>query len=310
MNGVLYWFTVIIWGSSWFPVRYQVGVVPPEVSVAYRFALAAALIFSVLLLRRINLRFGLREHLFMALQGVTVFSTNCFVFYLASPHLTSGLLAVIFSTAVVMNIVNGWLFLRIRTIDPKVLLGALLGLAGIVVIFWPEFSRFDANGETTYAVGLSLLGTCLFSLGNILSLRNQRAGIPILPSTAYGMMYGASFLGLVALLRGSAFTFDASTGYIVSLIFLTVFSSVVAFGCYLTLMGRIGADRAAYVTVLFPIVALGISTVFEDFSWRFAAVAGVVLTLLGNVLVLSGTRLARKISPPETVALSPGRRRG
>ncbi len=297
MNLLLYVATVVIWGTTWIAIKYQLGVVAPEVSIAYRFALAAAILFAWALARGVPLRFGLRDHLVMALLGCLIFSTNFLLFYLATEHLTTGLSAVIFSTSVVMNIVNSALFLG-RKVESRVLIGAAFGMGGIATVFWSEIAGFSLGNLASVSLLLALGGTLSFSLGNILSARNQAVKLPLMPSTAFGMAYGAAFMALVALLRGSAFTFDPALPYVISLGYLAVFGSVVAFGCYLLLLGRIGVARAAYATVLFPIIALGISTLFEDFHWTAPALIGVGLILFGNVIVLAKLRPVAPATPP------------
>lgn len=286
---VLYASTVLIWGSTWYAITFQLGVVAPEVSVAYRFALAAVLLLAYCVARRRNMRFSRRDHLSMAVLGFFLFSSNYFIFYLANVHLTSGLVAVVFSSIVVANIVFGRIFLN-SPIRPRVALGAGFGIAGLAIIFWPEIRTFDLTQAGTLGLALSLFGTVLASIGNIVSVANQLRGLPIMQANAYGMAYGALFMAAFALFRGAPFDFVFSVEYIGSLLYLAVFGSVIAFGCYLTLLGRIGADKGAYATVLFPVIALALSTMFEDYQWSVTAVAGMVLVVFGNVLVLSQKR--------------------
>lgn len=285
-NALLYVATIAIWGSSWLGIKYQLGVVAPEVSIAYRFGLSAALLLGWCALRRLEMRFPWRAHAFMALQGVLLFSINYIIFYFASFYLTSGLVAVAFSTIIVMNIAFGAVLLG-APIRPRVAWGAMLGLGGLILVFWPDLAAFDTSGPGLIGLGLSLIATVSASLGNVASARNQRAGIPVIQGNAFGMAYGAAFTTLVALLRGVPFDFDPAPLYVGSLLYLALFASVFAFGCYLTLLGRIGADRAAYVSVVFPVVALGLSTIFEDFEWTVLAFAGVALIVIGNIVVLT-----------------------
>lgn len=286
---LLYLFTVLIWGSTWLAITFQLGVVDPIWSVAYRFALAAAVLMVFCLVTRRRLRFGLRDHGFMALQGTFLFSLNYILFYFSIEHVTSGLIAVIFSTIVFMNIVNGAILLG-TPISVRVLAGASLGLVGITLVFWPEFRAFSASSAIMIGVGLALVATWFASLGNIASLRNQRARLGVIESNAFGMTYGAALTTIVALVIGVEFRFDWSLSYVGSLAYLSVVGSVIAFGCYLSLLGRIGADRAAYAGVMFPIVALVLSTLFEDYTWSDPAFIGVVIVLAGNLLVLTRTK--------------------
>ena len=284
-TSTLYLSTVLIWGSTFFAIKFQLGEVPTEVSVAYRFALAALILITWCWLRRLPMRFGFRQHLWMLAQGLTLFGLNYLVVYWATSDLTSGLIAVVFSTIVLMNIANGALFFGKRA-TVSVTVGALIGLVGICFVFLPEFSSLEIDGTTLRGVLLSLLGTFIASLGTMVSTRNQQANLPVVQTNAYGMAYGSAAIGAVALIQGAPFTFEATLAYTGSLIYLALFGSVLAFGSFLTLLGRIGAERAAYAMVLFPIVALGISTLFEGYQWSPEAVVGVTLVIMGNVLII------------------------
>lgn len=233
----------------------------------------------------------------MFLQGVLLFGFNYLFFYIAELSLTSGLAAVIFSTILLMNIVNG-AFLLGKSIEIRVVTGGGLGLVGIVLVFRPEISGFSLEQAGMAGVLFCILATFLASLGNITSARNQQEGIPIIQSNAYGMAYGALVMLVTAIVMGKPFLLDFSTTYIVSLVYLAIFGSIVAFGCYLTLVGNIGADRAAYATLLFPIVALAISTIWEGYQWTASSAMGVLLILFGNFWILKKKEpMARRSRP-------------
>ena len=281
----LYAVTVLIWGTSWLAIIYQLGVVDPMVSVAYRFILAAVIMHGLCWVRRQPMRFSRRDHCFLALQGASLFALNYWLFYNAELHIASGLAAVVFSTIIVWNILIGAVWIR-HPLDRRVLLGAGLGLCGIALVFWPEVQDFEANETGLYGLGLSIVATILASLGNIASARNQQAGISVLSSNAWAMTYGAGLMVLLALVSGKPFDFMATPLYVGALLYLSVFASVIAFWSYLTLVGEIGPDRAAYATLPFPLVALGLSTVFEDYVWTLPAIIAVCLILGGNLLTL------------------------
>ncbi len=287
----LYLSAVLIWGSTWFAIKFQLGVVAPEISLIYRFALAAIILLIFCLLSGRSLKYRASEHVFIALQGLFLFSANYLVFYWATDILTSGVVALLFSTVVLMNIVNGTLFLK-SPVSPRVVLGAFVGIGGVAAVFWSEVSSVGDNEDAWYGLWLCLGATYLASIGNILSARNQRNFIPVVQTNALGMAYGSLFMFVFALFSGATFNYDTTIEYTVSLIYLSVFGSILAFGCYLTLVGRIGADKAAYAAVLFPVVALALSTLFEDYQWTVHALVGFLLVLLGNFLVLSKSRKA------------------
>ncbi|MCV6589757.1 MAG: EamA family transporter [Marinobacterium sp.] len=290
----LYLSTVLIWGSTFFAIRFQLGEVATEVSVAYRFALAAAILMIWCGWKQLPMRFSLQQHLWMMAQGLALFGFNYMVVYQATALLTSGLIAVIFSTIVLMNIVNSALFFRTRP-TTSVVAGALLGLVGIGLVFLPELRQLDMSGSTARGIMLSLLATAIASLGNMVATRNQQAALPVVQTNAFGMAYGALTLVIVALVQGKTFSYDSAPGYSLSLLYLALFGSVLAFGSFLTLLGRIGAERAAYSMVLFPIVALGISTLFEGYQWSPEAILGVALVLMGNVLIISSRQQLRRL---------------
>ncbi|MEZ5591020.1 MAG: EamA family transporter [Gammaproteobacteria bacterium] len=284
-NALLYGLTVLVWGSTWFAVKFQLGTVDPALSVVYRFALAAVLLFAWCGLRGLRLRFSLRDHGFMVLLGVFLFGLNYLLFYKAIGHITSGLVAVTFATITMMNMINGAIFLR-TPLRLQLIVPAGLGLLGIALVFWPELSAFSLADAGFAGLLLCLLATYSASLGNIVSARNQRAGLPVLQVNAFSMAYGAALMLVYVLLAGTPVNFSWDVAYIGSLLYLAVFGSVIAFGCYLTLIGRIGVERAAYSSVLFPLVALAISTVFEAYHWSGSALAGCALIILGNILIL------------------------
>jgi len=286
-TSVLYGLTVLIWGSSWFAITKQTGVVSVELAIAYRFILAAVILVTYCLATGRRLRYGARDHLFMAAQGFALFSLNYMLFYRASFDMPSGLISVCFSTILLMNIANGHLFFRTR-VEPKVFLGALLGLAGLTLVFWPEVAGF--GGKAATGLLLSLVATYSASLGNMISVRHKQREIPVIESNAIGMTYGALSSLAIAAALGRPLVYDFRPQFTLALLFLSLFASIIGFGSFLTLIHRIGADRAAYATVLFPIVALAISTWLEGYRWTPLAATGAALVLLGNVLVLMRRR--------------------
>ena len=289
---LLYLGTVLIWGSTWLAIKFQLGVVAPEVSLAYRLLLAAVVLLVYCVANRRRMRFSVRDHIGMAGLGLLLFSANYFFFYLATGYMTTGLVAVVFSGIVVTNIIFGAVLLG-NPVQPRVAIGAAIGISGLIIIFWPEVTAFDLQSDGTLGLLLCIAGTVIASLGNMMSVNNQRRGLPVLQANAYGMSYGAALMVLFTLFSGQTFNFDATPTYVGSLVYLSIFGSVFAFGFYLTLLGRIGADRAAYATVLFPVIALGLSTVFENFQWSTGAFAGMLLVVGGNVLVLGRSTRAK-----------------
>lgn len=282
----LYLTTVLIWGSTWIAIKYQLGVVDPMVSVVYRFALAAFLLLLFCKIRGLSLSFSPKAHFFMALVGICLFSMNYWLVYLSEIYLTSGLVAVLFSSMVFFNMANNAIFLK-AAVDKKTILGAVLGIAGIGLIFMPEIRAFDIQDNGVAGILLGLSAVLLSSFGNIASARNTRNQIPLVQANAIGMAYGTLALGILALILGKEFSFSFSPAYAGSLVFLALFGSVVAFGTYLTLVGTMGADKAAYAIMVVPVVALGISSLVEGYAWTLPGLFGLLLVVGGNFLALA-----------------------
>ncbi len=275
----------LIWGSTWLAIKFQLGVVDPLASIFYRFLLAAIILLVFSKLRGLNLKYSPRQHFFMALLGALLFGINYWLVYLAETHLKSGLVAVVFSTIVFLNIFNGAIFLKSK-IRINVLLSSALGFIGIALVFWDEITGFTFASVESTAFLLAVISAITASLGNITSAYNQKNKLPVIQTNAFGMLYGSILMLLLALITGDSLSFDFSFPYVISLIYLAIFGSVIAFSSYLTLLGNIGADKAAYVTLVIPIIALILSTIFEDYQWTFLALIGVGFVTLGNVMVL------------------------
>lgn len=283
-NLTLYLASVVIWGSTWLAITFQYGTVAPEVSVAYRFALAALLLLGWCLARGVGLRFTARQHGWIALQGATMFGANYVLVYLAEQRIPSGLMAVIFSLLAVLNILGARAVFA-TPIALRAVLGTVLGIAGVALVCLPK-AAFGGGSGLRAGIGLAVAATLVSSFSNLLSQRNQRRGLPVVPTNTFGMLYGAGFVALYCLAMRRPFTVDLSARYLGSLAFLALFGSVLAFGAYLTLVGRIGAGRAGYAMVAIPIVALALSTAFEGLRWEGSLALGAALCLAGNFLVL------------------------
>ncbi len=285
MNLFLYLTTVLIWGTTWIALKLQLGAVPIAWSVAYRFALAAAVLFAWLAFTRRLKRPRGQAMVLVSAQGLFLFCLNFLCFLQASRHIPSGLVAVLFSTATVWNAFNARVFLK-RPLLPRVLAGSALGLVGLVALFWPELSRpHPASSHTGLGIAYGLAGTVCFSIGNMLSSRLQSTGHTPVVTNAWGMLVGAAVLTLGCWLAGVPWAFEPTAQYVGALVYLAIPGSVIGFTAYLTLVGRLGPEKAAYCTVLFPVVALNVSAWVEGYTWSAPALFGLALVMAGNVLV-------------------------
>ena len=282
---------VIVWGTSWLPLRLQLGVVAPEVSGVWRFAIASAVMFVWAAIVGERLRFPFAEHLRFLVLGATLFSINFVCAYYGGFYLTGGLLAVIFSLASVINPLLAAALGR-GALDLRTLLGAVLGVGGIALLFGPEIATTSASAGTGLGLALALIATSSFCIGNMFSSAFQQGGMLVIPANAWGMFYGALLMALFALAHGEPFIVEWTARYVLSILWLGLAGTVIGFFAYVTLIGRIGPGRASYATVLMPVVALAMSTAFEQYHWTPAAAFGVLLVFAGNAIVLSAPRRA------------------
>jgi drug/metabolite transporter (DMT)-like permease len=293
LNALLYITATLIWGSTWLGIKLQLTQVPPILSVGYRFCLASVILITYCLLTHKKLKFSRQDHLFMAIQGITLFGLGYCMSYLATVYLTSGLVAVVFSSIMMWNILNLKLFMS-QPVDLRAFSGGVVGLVGICILFWQDLTAFAAT-RGLIGLGFAMTGSYLASIGNIIGSRNAKNGIPVTQANAFGMAYGAVLTLCIHFGTGGPLVMDWSLGYLGPMLYLTIFGSVAAFGCYMLLIGRIGADYAAYVMLLVPVLALLLSTLFEDYHWTVTAVSGIVQALFGNLVMLTRPETARRV---------------
>ena len=290
---LIYAIVVLIWGTTWYTIKFQLGVVAPEVSLVYRFGLAAVCVFIYARVTGSPLRLSLRDHRMVAIQGATLFCLNYWMTYLSTQYLTSGLVAVLFTSIIFFNLVNGRMIFG-TPVERRVLLAAGAGMLGVALLFLPELHAALHNPTIAHGAGLALVATYVASLGNMAASRNTREHLPVVTVNAYGLAYGTLGLALIAMLRGTHVEFDPRWPYVLSLLYLSLAGTALAFGLYLALIKRIGASRAAYSSVLFPVVALAVSTLFESYAWSIAAIVGLAVLVAGNALALGGAGRAAR----------------
>lgn len=283
MNILLYLFVVLIWGTTWIAIAAQHNQFSPVVGVFWRFLIASAILFIILISFKRLQALSFKDHIFCFLQGMCVFGFNFLCFYIAIEYINSGLESVIFSMAVLFNALNSRIFLK-QEISASLIPAALLGSVGIISLFWYDLISTKIHWQTFAGIGLCVLGTLGFSLGNMVAIRHQKNNLDIFSTNAYGMLYGAMVMGVIAMIRQENFLPVVSGTALFALGYLAVFGSVIGFAAYFMLIDRIGAGQAAYSTLLFPLVALSISTFWENYQWHLSAVLGVFFILLGNYI--------------------------
>jgi drug/metabolite transporter (DMT)-like permease len=283
-NLLLYALATLIWGSTWLVITFQFGTVPPSASVGFRFVLAGAILLLLSFARGERWRCSLRDLGWTALQGVLLFGVSYICVYEAETAIASGLMAVLNSSMMLFNLLGMRLAFGKR-FERRALAGAALGMLGIVLVFWPEVAGMG-KASSLHGIAFGVLAAVLASGGNIVAQRNRNAALPLLSGTALAMLIGGGAALLITAALGLPLQFDWRPAYLASLLYLSVFGSIIAFLSYFTLMARIGAGRAGYIAVAVPILALLFSAGFEGFVWRAWTVAGIACAVLGNVLML------------------------
>jgi drug/metabolite transporter (DMT)-like permease len=274
-----------IWSTTWHAILYQLAHTTPEVGVALRFALAALVALAVALWRGERLRCSAREHRWLALQGVFMYSLSYLAVYHAELHVPSGLVAVGYSASPLVNGIGAWLLWR-TPIGPRFVAGGVLCVAGVTLIFWPEFARVAAGDGAARGALFTLGAVLLSAVGSLAASRNAAHKLPFWPALGWGMAWGAALSSVVAWAGGASFAWPAPPSWWLSLAYLSVAGSVIAFACYLVLQQRVGPGAASTLGVMTPVIALGVSALFEGFLPVLQTWLGAALAVAGNALIL------------------------
>jgi len=285
-NLILFTATLFCWSPTWYLIKFQLGYVDPLVSVFYRFVSASLIIFVYLIIKRKSLKFSFNHHIWFLFFGTCLYSVNYVFFYTSNTYLVSAFPAIVFSTVVIMNILGEWFYFKKKP-TTNTLIGATIGMIGIIIIFNEEIFNFSLNNGTHIGLFLALLGTFCASTGNMVHQRNLNNNFPLIQTIAFAMLYGSLITLLITQLNNTELLFEFTFRYIASLAYLSVFGSIFAFIFYLKLLEKVGPGRAGYVGVVMPVIALLISTIFENLKWQIDLIIGLPILLVGAVLVIN-----------------------
>lgn len=252
----------------------------------YRFLLASLVIFAFLILKRKNLKFSINHHIWFLIFGTCIYSINYVFFYIANIYVISAFPAVIYSTSIIMTIIGEWLIFK-RKPTGKTLIGASIGMLGIIIIFNDEIFNFTLDNRAHLGLFFAFAGTLAASAGNIIHQRNTNNNFPLIETIAYATFYGAIVTLLFSQINHTPILFEFTFSYIASLIYLSIFSTIFAFFFFLKLIDKIGSGRSAYISVVMPPIALLISTYFENLEWQLNLIIGLPFLLIGAILVIN-----------------------
>lgn len=275
----------LAWGTTWYAITLQFGVVDPVVSVTYRFALASTLLFLWCLVRRETLKLNRAQHLAAFGVGFFAIFIDYPLTYWAEQRVVSAVVAVIFAALAFCNLIAFRLVFGQRA-PRSAWAAACLGIAGVALLSWSEIAGAQMNARALIGLGMALGAVITAALANIYAHRGEEAGAPLAPLMAWAMGYGSVLLVPFVFASGRTWAFEANPRYMLSLLYLAVMGSVVAFLLYFGLARRRGYATASYILALTPLVAMVMSTVFENKTWGLAGLAGVAIVLFGQWLLL------------------------
>jgi len=294
-NSILFIATLFCWSPTWYLIKFQLGYVDPLVSVFYRFFAASLIILIFLIIKKKNLKFSFNQHIWFLFFGTCLYSINYVFFYTSNTYLVSAFPAIVFSTVVIMNLLGEWFYFKKKPTN-KTSIGAVIGMVGVIIIFNEEIFNFSLSNSTHIGLFLALLGTFCASTGNMVHQRNLNNNFPLIQTIAFSMLYGSLITLLITQLNNTELLFEFSFKYIASLAYLSVFGSIFAFIFYLKLLEKVGPGRAGYVGVVMPVIALLISTIFENLEWQVDLIIGLPILLIGAVLVINQKIIFKKIT--------------
>lgn len=289
-NMLLFAICSLIWGTTWFVIKFQIDSTSPVVGVFYRYLVASAMMFAInIFFIKKSLKYPWANHRFFIMQGFFNFCLNYILTYVSEKYINSGLVALTFTTLIYFNMLGMKVVFK-KNVSKNVFFGAVLGFIGIILLFWREISNFNADPATIYGIIVGIVATFCASIGNMFAYQNHRLKVPVMTFNAYGMLYGALFSLVIGLFMRESFYLPTTASFLFSLSYLALFGTVIAFWAYQTLVGTIGADRAAYTSIISPVIAVLISCLFENIIFTPQLFFGMILCFAGNLLALKSAK--------------------
>jgi drug/metabolite transporter (DMT)-like permease len=281
----------LIWGTTWLVIKFQIDSTSAIVGVFYRFAIATVLMMAInLIFIRKSLKYPLKNHGFFILHGLFNFCLNYILTYVCERYITSGMVALTFTLLIYFNMILLKIFFG-KKVSRNVLGGAVLGFLGIFLLFSGEILNMSSDNKALLGIGIGIVATFCASLGNMVAYYNHTQKIPVMTFNAFGMMYGTLFSLIFGLILGENFAFPMTASFTGSLVYLSLFGTVVAFWAYQTLVGEMGADKAAYTSIFSPMLAVVVSSFYETVNISIPFFIGIAFCLMGNLLALKKEKI-------------------
>ena len=276
----------LIWGSTWLVIRDQLGVVPPVWSVCYRFIIAATGMFILARIMKLPMKLDRKGQCWAILLGALQFALNFNFVYVAEHYITSGLVAVLFALLIMPNAILGRWWLG-RKVAPSFWFGSAIAVVGVALLILREYRIAPVGGEQVLiGTGLTLLAVMSASVANVVQASNKVSRFPVVTVLAWSMLWGALGNALFAMLLYGPPVIELRGAYLVGILYLGLIGSVVTFPLYFGIIRELGPGKAAYTSVFVPVVAMALSTLFENYQWSSLAVAGAVLAMIGLLIAM------------------------
>lgn len=280
----------LIWGATWIVIRDQLGVVPPSWSVTYRFLLAGLVMLAVAWFSGAPLRLSRAGFGFVAIFGLAQFLFNFNFVYRAEEHITSGLVATVFALLFVPNALFSRLFLGQKT-TLQFWLGSAVAIGGLSLLFINELQGdVSSRNQTLLGIGFTLMGVMSASCANVMQASERARSMPMPTILAWGMIFGGLADGLFAWINYGPPVVEMRLGYFLGIAYLGIIGSALAFSLYFGIVRQMGPAKAAYSSVIIPIIAMLISTFAEDYRWTMLAAGGAALAMVGAIIALSAPK--------------------
>ena len=276
----------VIWGSTWLVIRDQLGVVPPAWSVCYRFIIAATGMFILARIMKLPMKLDRNGQRWAMLLGALQFALNFNFVYVAENHITSGLVAVLFALLIMPNAILGQWWLG-RKVARSFWLGSAIATVGVALLILREYRVAPVGGEQVLiGTGLTLAGVMSASVANVIQASNKVSRFPVVTVLAWSMLWGAVGNALFATLAFGPPVIEMRGAYLGGILYLGLIGSVVTFPLYFGIIRELGPGKAAYTSVFVPVVAMALSTIFENYQWSSLAIAGAVLAMIGLLIAM------------------------
>ena len=280
----------LIWGSTWLVIRDQINVVPSIWSVCYRFIVAAIGMFILARVMKFRLRLDRNGQRWAMLLGGLQFALNFNFVYAAEHHITSGLVAVLFALLIMPNALLGRWWLG-RKVARSFWLGSAIATVGVALLILREYRVAPIGGEQVLiGTGLTLLGVMCASVSNVVQASDKVTRFPVVSILAWSMMWGALGNAVLAYFTYGPPVIEMRGAYLAGVLYLGLIGSVVTFPLYFGLIREIGPGKAAYTSVFVPVVAMALSTVFEDYKWSSLAIGGAILAMIGLLIAMQARK--------------------